>query len=108
MFAKIVLYGFALPTDLKRMKARLLSEHSIQVNECHQEKAVMLADDDSQILCTLYRVPADIRYNERASTRLRHDVRDTILEITVVKTAIVVDSMKDVATAHSNRDALAV
>lgn len=108
MFAKIVLYGFALPSDLERMRARLLTEHSIQVNECRRDRGVTLANDDSQILCTLYRVPTDTRYNERAATRLLHGARDTILEITMVKTAIVVDSMEDVAPAHLQRDALTV
>ncbi|MDP3402551.1 MAG: hypothetical protein Q8S35_01180 [bacterium] len=108
MFAITVLYGFALPSDLERMKARLLSEHGIQVNECRRESNAMLADDDSQIICKLYRVPANIRHDETAAAQLLRAVRDMILEITLVKTVIVVDSMEDVVTSRSQQAALAV
>lgn len=108
MFATIILYGFALPSDLEKMKVRLLSEHGIHVRECRRESNAMLADDDSQIICKLYRVPADIRRDEIASTQLLRDVRNKILEITLVKTVIAVDSMEDVITSPSQRTALAV
>ncbi|MES2931333.1 MAG: hypothetical protein V4682_01370 [Patescibacteria group bacterium] len=101
MFARIIWYGFILPSDIETMKSELLTRFGIQVNECRKDDTVTLVEDDSQVMCTLYDVPAHTRKDEEAAARLQSAIKRTIFAITLVKTVMVVDSMKSSVPAHS-------
>lgn len=95
MLAKILWYGFILPTDVEKMKSELLTKFGIHVKECRKDTTIMLVEDDSQVFCTLYGVPASTRNNKEDHPRLLSAAEKTILCTTMVKSAIVVDTMKD-------------
>ncbi len=99
MFAVITLYGFALPSDIETMKKRLLNQFDISTHQFSKNAEVALVEDDSQMLCTLYRVPVRIRYNDEAIAKLLREVSDMITDTTMVKKAIVKDSKKDAVHA---------
>lgn len=95
MRAHIILYAFATPSDIERMKVALLRDHNILVESCKRDMSVRCEEGGSQAICLLYGVADPIRTNAHLLAALTVPVGKQIESILGIKTVIMRASSKD-------------